>query len=844
MRVDRSKLIFIALLLLIVLLEVVYSFHHKKVETIAPQTTAIIEVKPLPVIDQEQGLTYNEANAWLKIGDTFATDADTPQVIYLSNQKVLYVRDSQLFSVSFNKAPVSLYRWESTAQAQIWRLGNGFLIGSMQGTTGVFQYVRPSDKEGMPFEYHEIKDPRFKDQAYGPEKVLEIKYSPETDLAFITFAQQPNPIEYIFDPNSSLFQALQLELNVEPGQDYYAHSYFLHKPVPQKNLVIINPVKKWADKTFTFEDERGTIFYSKNDINSIMRFGDLKVVQLKQILQDGGSPQYYLRVKDKANNDFINRIGTQAFYPFSEKMWHEDWNSFHENAFYHLDAKNLETVSYECDICKPFKIKSEAYSLDSLRYVEKLGPLLKFTQNGNDVLLSLYDATRYETSTNGISQHISQILMKDLALHETSAGDKPFRGNEAEPKKTIELPAMQNSEQNTNMPVPEDVLKVVSDQFFSGSGDASPSVLYRKVGTSWYVLIETKLYVFQDKKLNEVGTLPIKTTIQITNYSIGLGAQDFTKLADDWFVADTVGNRILKLDQKLNIVKELPLPSPSAIHITETEQLVVVSLKGETLLSQQLDILHTTEIKYAKVPTNQIEAREISGYDIKPNSFYEDKTTQILWYFDWPGYLRLYVPKTKELRSYYVGLMYNGSGDVRIIPYQDKILIMFDNRIQLFQHDGTWIKTIDFPRGEPDAIYTNTTEGENSFYFDQPNNMIYLVQGFRILSIDLLKGEVAPLFQQNNGNLGKIIYDKGRLYFTLQPNIEQQFSNEIPAEEDWTEICNLEISTGKLNRYHMKGKWSTDRLDQDQLVLWSYDKPRGSTTKGVYMRYPVHELNG
>src|SRR5690606_33607662 len=191
--------------------------------------------------------------------------------------------------------------------------------------------------------------------------------------------------------------------------------------------------------------------------------------------------------------------------------------------------------------------------------------------------------------------------------------------------------------------------------FFSGSGDAVPSVLYREVDGQWVVLVDKWLYRVRDGRLQEVGSLPIETTIWMTNYSIGIGAQDLIKLGAYWYVADTIGNRILQLDEQLNIVRELPLPYPSKISRFEDDRLEIISLQGISIVSDQLALIHTSAAVAEHVNEEQLIEREIGGSDIHPSAYYAAPDSGVVWYYDSSGYLNRYEPESSKLNRQFVG---------------------------------------------------------------------------------------------------------------------------------------------------------------------------------------------
>jgi hypothetical protein len=830
---DKRNLKWMLIMLgtIVLLLALLLSFSKKSIDTTPEAATKTINIPIVTPtnapINIEKLITYEDANTWPMVKDGFSTESSEPQVIYLSQDKLLYVQNNQLYHLNFGKQPVSLRQWESPRLAKIWKLGEGFLIGSKEGDTAEWQYVRPLKSAEESFEYSLLSG-----LTSGPEQVLEIKYSAAPELALLTFDELVNENtlnrnEYIFTPHNLRIELVSLELNPGQGQER-ENTYYSHELIKKKDVSSIEPTSKWANNTYTFEDNRGTILYSRDKEISAIRYGDLQIIDTKTFPYEGFPAVEYVHLKDPQNKEFIAGIG-QRFYPFVEAMWESDWTQLLPNVFYHLDAKALKTVRFEPDSSyTSFTAISNEYELAGLIFIEKLDDWLTFEKNGKQLYLSLEDAAWQDSRSSKTDPAIASLLMSELPQPQTTEGAKDFPGNPEETKVTVELPESIQDRYNTDS-IPAKLTKVVEEIFYSGSGDANVSSLYRKIGNEWYILVDSQLYLFEKDEIVLLGIVPTQTMTWMVNYSINFGAEDFTKLKDNWYFADTIGNRLIKLDEKLNLIKELALPAPSAIQSLNNGKLEITSLQGKTEVNSELTVLKTSKPKPNIIPDKQMVTTDISGYDIQPSSYYVDPVTKLTWYYRSP-YLNLYQTKTNELSSLYVGPLNNGYGSVRIIPYRDQIILLFDNRALFFQRDGTYVKTIEFPRDVQPAMYDMTTEGENSFYYAEKQNKLYLVQGFRIIAIDLLTNEVTTVFKQNYSNLRKIVYDSGKLYFALQTSIEQKFDNysSDKPKESYTEICEIELKTNQLKRYRMAGNWTIDEIEKGQLIL--IDKKNDSDT--------------
>jgi hypothetical protein len=155
---------------------------------------------------------------------------------------------------------------------------------------------------------------------------------------------------------------------------------------------------------------------------------------------------------------------------------------------------------------------------------------------------------------------------------------------------------------------------------------------------------------------------------------------------------------------------------------------------------------------------------------------------------------------------------------------------------------GAWQKSISFPRSQPDGIYSETPVGENSFVFDGDRGVIYLVQGFRILAIDVNKGTVDSVFRQNFADLGDLVTYNGALYFTLQSNLGERYElqrTDSASMKTYTEVIELKPDTLDLKRYIVEGNYYSLEVETSgapTLLLWSHHRPWYSTTEGTYMK--------
>ncbi len=125
----------------------------------------------------------------------------------------------------------------------------------------------------------------------------------------------------------------------------------------------------------------------------------------------------------------------------------------------------------------------------------------------------------------------------------------------------------------------------------------------------------------------------------------------------------------------------------------------------------------------------------------KPQEWYQDRQSGLTWYY-LNGYLYQYDEGKREYRSFYIGYNENAFAGVRIVSYEDEVIVLLDRRLERFDRQGKWLSSLAYPRSKPDGIYDRTTQGENSLIIDEATDVFYLVQGYRILRIDWKRNEV------------------------------------------------------------------------------------------------------
>lgn len=339
-------------------------------------------------------------------------------------------------------------------------------------------------------------------------------------------------------------------------------------------------------------------------------------------------------------------------------------------------------------------------------------------------------------------------------------------------------------------------------------------------------MVDRHFYEYKDGAIVNIGEMPITITVSIGEGAGGRGSMDFVRWNDAWIVADTEASRVLKLNDKLEVQSEIDVPTPYQLTI-EGDQLHIASTANRFTIDREFKHVSTTPQPFES--TSRLKKVEFESF--RPQQLYLDADSGLTWYYLW-GSLYQYHERKQEYRSTYISYNENDVAEVRIIPVQDEVIVILDRRLERFDRQGNWLGTVFYPRAEPDAIYDRTTQGENSLIVDEVSNVLYMVQGYRMIEIDLNRQEVTTLFQQNYADFGKLILHENELIFMLHSNEEdrwtQQQGGHIAREHMYTEIVKINPQAHHIRRYVVKGYYDSLELDtssgdQPTFVLRSYN---------------------
>ena len=202
----------------------------------------------------------------------------------------------------------------------------------------------------------------------------------------------------------------------------------------------------------------------------------------------------------------------------------------------------------------------------------------------------------------------------------------------------------------------------------------------------------------------------------------------------------------------------------------------------------------------------------------KPQEWYQDRQSGLTWYY-LNGYLYQYDEGKREYRSFYIGYNENAFAGVRIVSYEDEVIVLLDRRLERFDRQGKWLSSLAYPRSKPDGIYDRTTQGENSLIIDEATDVFYLVQGYRILRIDWKRNEVKTIFRQNYADIGELIKHEGHLYFTLRSNENDRYrlqeEGETARVKMYTEIVKIDLRSLSVHRSLAEGYYDAMTIDAD-----------------------------
>lgn len=253
------------------------------------------------------------------------------------------------------------------------------------------------------------------------------------------------------------------------------------------------------------------------------------------------------------------------------------------------------------------------------------------------------------------------------------------------------------------------------------------------------------------------------------------------------------------VNDSLEIEQQFAVHLPNQLSVVD-DQLHVSSPTWQYTLDKEFNLINKRKIEYE----SSVDQDVVEADYFRPGQYVTDQETGLTWYF-LHGYVYQWNEQKQQYRTFYIGNDVNARGTERIIPYKDEMLVMLDTRLERFDRQGQWLEVIEYPRNEPDGIYDSTPVGENSYILDAVEGIIYLVQGYRIIRIDLNTGAVETVFQQNYSNIGNVSRDGNMIYFILHSNGEEQFQPLVRREgtdnTQYSELVQLDLTSYVAERF-------------------------------------------
>lgn len=578
-----------------------------------------------------------------------------------------------------------------------------------------------------------------------------------------------------------------------------------------------------------YQDGKGVIVFQQSPSATVARLPGTRYIGKTEVSTVSFGLFAGFKLKRDDDETYVFFPGENNLLVWDERLEEKGWLAAREYSpywFYRVKAgAELETLSLADH-------RYRKWSLDGLTYKRVTGDRMEWMDADQQVvhisLSDLMNSAQAETSIQAI--RLLTDLDGQLAPVQDGVTAQPITST----TKTINLPVYPKAKFTSSAATspPQglmDELELLANQ---GSGDSVTSTtLYTDKG-EWFALQAKRLsrYTPQNEpgqKLVPLGYPPIETHCTTTDYVSCVTVDSFLRIGGYWYFPDTYGNRVLKLDEKLQLVSEAPALMPSQLRVVDKNRLSVETLSGQ--LAYDLELARLGQTKVSLQPVKAVtgpaeEPPQAVASKIPAASYYQDKTTGLEWYAV-NGRLYQYRQADGRFRSFLIGQPVNGYGEIRILPCKGEMLVVSDAQTLKFRKDnGDFSQVIDYERGQPDAIYDNTSHGENSYVLDEERGLLYLVQGYRILELSLNKGEVRTLFRQDDADIGTIVLDKGDLLFTLNPG--GQWNPGLSENDPFNELVRYSLQTGLSERYRLPNNLISLKREGNMLILQEFDNMR------------------
>ncbi|MDF2715418.1 MAG: hypothetical protein K0R28_2343 [Paenibacillus sp.] len=826
--------------------------NDRKFETLAAAASRAAGEKPDKSELLAQVQWYNSLR-WRAADRPFRTDTEEPLLLYHSGDRkkgFLYIRNNEVVHQFADEAGFrskTLLAFDRSAPAQLWRIGSSLLIGTQlpdrDHPVGEWYALHmPDDPHG------EASTLRIERIHFGPDQVLTMTTVDTPRLYFVTVQNGSGFSEWMFKPGLDRFAPVSPKF-ASGGEPGAGQNYHLRKPERQAAQLSFKRQTQFplpgSGTMSAFEDDRGTIVYDDAiNVPHVSRYVDHRAVDFTRLTDDLGRSYPLGRFTDPQGRDVMSfpGAGYYSYFGYNPLLFEDGWRMYDLQNFYRIGKERIEIIQYEYERRSRFSHdRYWSYPLNGARLAYRTGDLLHFESAGKGVVLSTHDLILYRPQASASAYSLEELWITDVTWKWESAaraderlGSTSGNGHSAiaEPIK-LQVPRSVIADVDRSA-IPDDVLKAMEKDCFTGCGDYWSPPTIRDIDGQWVVLMQDTLYRLQDGALAELGRLPVKPadTVYFGKGGHTYTAQDFAKIGSHWFIADTFGSRIIKLDEQFQIVSEYPLPYPKSIEVRDTDRLRVVSMKGIAVLDADLRVQSESGQKFEFEETVELE------WFASEDSSFADAKTGLTWFY-FAGYVVQHDPKLRQYRLIYTGHNMNGAFQTKIIPVGEDIFLMMDERLVVFGRDGAWKRTIAYPRVPPIGDYSVPLSGEGSYRLDPLSKKLYLVQGYRIIAIDWTDGAVSELFRQNFSTAGNVVLRGSKLYFTLHNGDLYEW------EKMRNELAVLDLAAGTLTRYKLDRGYVTSHMSdgaEPELVLRQWEPKYGHNGKPVYIMLPLHQL--
>jgi hypothetical protein len=776
---------------------------------------------------------WNRAQLWNRASGEFLSDNSEPVLLWKTGESLLYIQNNELLLASKDsESPKGLLEFQQDQKLRLWTGDMGLLVG---GTPE----AGAAEEDTAAYSYYYVRFPIEEKK----EITVTLKRSniPPADVMKVEAADWPEfLILHTFKSGKRQSNLLNPQANTEREISYRSEPD-LPEQTPGPPLAVpgvISALKSHPSirgSLHSYSTNDGTLLYDNYD-NATLYMGLRYDSYVSFPMENDESARKSAFVLQSDNGLKYMAFSSSGLDPWTPSLLSPGWKARDSSSLlYRLTDSRMEAISYSYSNKSSHSLLHESVlPVERLTLQNRYGTRFDFVNNEDQskVHISLLDLS---------NSYDSNPQVADFQIHDSLKGTPESmamlkRHSSSEER---QLPYSKRNSNQWPSQIPADLKKELEDLYGQGSGDGSSSTaFYEELGT-WYVLQYDRLSRFVPgnkplERLELVTELPVRFSCSVSNVSRCRTAEGILRADGSWFIADTYNDRILRLDDKFVITGVAYVSLPSSISLTDSNKLLVESFTGIHTYDLELKLEKKREEGFAKVP-----AGSKTKTTLPPSSYYEDTSSGLLWYYE-SGYLHQYRKQDNTVRSYYVSHLENATGSFRILPYKDRIIAFSDHRLlQFSRKDGSYLRASKFDRADPDGIYDTTSFGENSYVLDREKGRLYLVQGYRILSIDLDSWNVQELFRQSDSDIGELVLYQDMLLFTQQPGgIWGLEGNEDPGRVN--QLVRLELSTLGTTRYAIPNSYYSGSIDGKDMILRLFPPYESESTAGY--RIPLNSM--